>query len=302
MNTTLRLAARQHTAARHSTQRALAGLALACAALAGPAHAHRSWLLPSATVVTGNEPLVSVDAAVSEDLFEFDTVALKLEGLVITAPDGSTVTAENLNSARHRSSFDVKLSKPGTYRIANYAETVAASYKLGSEAKRWRGSAQAYATFAKELPADAQDVQATRLQNRVETFITNDRPGEPAFKPAGTGLELEPLTAPTDLSVGDTSRFRLLLDGQPAAGADVTILRGGNRYRYKLGELALKTDAQGLFSVQWPEAGRYLVTTSHGRRTGPAEAAPRAAARAPADVAALPRRASYSVTLEVLPQ
>lgn len=266
--------------------------------LATAAHAHRTWLLPSATVLTGKDPLVSVDAAVSEDLFEFDTNALVLDGLSITAPDGSALAAENRSTARRRSGFDLKLTQSGTYRIANVSETVAASYKVGGETRRWRGSPDTYAAFLKDLPAGAQELRATRMQNRVETFVTYEKPAGRAFVPAGVGLELMPQTPPTDLSVGDTSSFVLLLDGKPAADTDVTILRGGNRYRYKMGEIALKTDAQGRFSVKWPEAGRYWIGASHGRRPGDMAGEDPASAAAQQPV----RRAGYSATVEVLPQ
>jgi len=268
----------------------LALLSLA-ALLPSAAHAHRTWLLPSATVVSGKEPQVSVDAAVSEDLFEYDTNSLALDGLSIVAPDGSKLSAENLGTTRRRSSFDVKLTQPGTYRIVNFNETASASYKIGGETKRWRGSLDA---LAKEVPANAEELQVTRMQNRVETYVTNDGKADPktskAFTPQGSGLELIPLTTPTDLSAGDSSSFRLLLDGRPAADVDVTILRGGNRYRYKLGEIALKTDAQGQFSVKWPEAGRYWIGANSGGR-GPG-----------GTVAQPARRASLSATVEVLPQ
>ena len=265
--------------------------------LAGGAQAHRTWLLPSATLLTGKDALVSVDAAVSEDLFEFDTNALALDGLAITAPDGSLLPAENRSTARRRSSFDVQLTQAGTYRIANVTETMTASYKVGGEMRRWRGSPEAYAAFLKDLPANAQELRATRMHNRVETFVTYDRPQGRAFTPAGVGLELMPQTPPTDLSVGDTTAFVLLLDGKPAPDTDVTVLRGGNRYRYKMGEIALKTDAQGRFSVKWPEAGRYWIGASQGRRPGDM-----AAGDEPAASQQPPRRAGYSATLEVLPQ
>ena len=171
---------------------------LALAALLAPAaHAHRTWLLPSATVLTGKDPLVSVDTAVSEDLFEFDTNALALDGLAITAPDGSVVAAENRSTARRRSSFDLKLTQSGTYRIANFSETLMASYKVGGETRRWRGSPDAYAAFLKELPAGAQELRATRMQNRVETFVTYEKPESRAFVPVGVGLELMPQTPPS---------------------------------------------------------------------------------------------------------
>ncbi len=263
------------------------------ALLSGPAQAHRTWLVPSATLVNGKEPAVTVDAAVSEDLFEYDTNALPLDGLSVIAPDGSKLAPESLATARRRSSFDVKLVQTGTYRIVNFSETASASYKLGGEVKRWRGSIDA---VTQEIPANAEGLQITRMQNRVETYVTHDNQSDTqpdvfnskAFAPQGVGLELIPLTSPTDLSAGDRSRFRLLLDGKPSAGTDVTILRGGNRYRYKLGEIALKTNEQGEFSVQWPEAGRYWMGASFGARG--ADGAPPA------------RRASVSATVEVLPQ
>ncbi|HET7793140.1 MAG TPA: DUF4198 domain-containing protein [Rhizobacter sp.] len=271
------------------TRLSLALLA-AAALLPTAAHAHRTWLLPSATVVSGKEPTVVVDAAVSEDLFEYDTNALALDGLSITAPDGGKSKPEAVTTTRRRNSFDFKPTQPGTYRIVNFSESAMASYKLGGETKRWRGSLEA---MAKEIPANAEELQVTRTQARVETYVTYEqddkRPVAPSFAPQGTGLELIPLSAPTDLSVGDTSSFRLLIDGQPAANIDVTLIRGGNRYRYKMGEIALKTDAQGQFSVKWPEAGRYWI----GANTG---------GRGPGGTAAQPaRRASLSATVEVLP-
>jgi uncharacterized GH25 family protein len=267
-----------------------------CAALLSlSAHAHRPWLLPSATLVDGTAPVVSVDAAISEDLFEFDSFPLMLDALRVTAPDGSVVAADARTEAKRRVTFDVRLAQKGTYRIAGVTDTAMASWKVGAETKRWRG---APAALAREVPADAQDLQVSRQLARAETFVTNETPGAPPAVVSGEGLELLPLTSPTDLSVGDSSRFRMLLDGKPYAGADVTVIRGGNRYRYKMGEIALKTDAAGEFSVAWPEAGRYWLGVNHGGRGGPG-AAPAAPASAPAGGA---RRECYTATFEVLPK
>ena len=268
---------------------------LACGALlALSAHAHRPWLLPSATLVDGPAPVVSIDAAISEDLFEFDSFPLALDTLRVTAPDGSAVATDTRTEAKRRVTFDLKLAQKGTFRITGVTDVAMASWKAGGETKRWRG---APAALAKEVPADAQDLQVSRQLARSETFVTNETPGVVAAGVSGEGLELLPLTSPTDLSVGDNSRFRMLLDGKPYAGADVTVIRGGNRYRYKMGEIALKTDAAGEFSVAWPEAGRYWLGVNHGVRPGGPGAA--AQASAPAGVT---RRESYSATFEVLPK
>ena len=95
----------------------LAALALALA-LPFAAHAHKAWVLPSQTVLSGNDPWVTVDAAVSNDLFYFNHVPLRLDNAVITAPDGSTVQPQNGATGKFRSVFDVQLQQAGTYRIA----------------------------------------------------------------------------------------------------------------------------------------------------------------------------------------
>src|SRR4051794_39741517 len=89
--------------------RELAGVGLVLTSLG--AHAHRPWLLPSATVVEGSMPMVTIDAATSEDLFEFDAFALQLDALHVTAPDGTEVTPDARQEGKRRISFDLKLAQ-----------------------------------------------------------------------------------------------------------------------------------------------------------------------------------------------
>ena len=260
-------------------------VALALAALACNAHAHRPWLLPSSTLVEAKDPWVTVDAAISENLFDIDHQPLKLDALLITGPDGSRVTPENLFSGRLRSTFDIKLAKPGTYKASIVTHSVMASYKLNGEMKRWRGTE---ATFSSEIPAGAQEVQATRVLSRLETFVSAGKPNETVFKPLGEGLELFPVTHPNDLRVGEKATWRFLLDGKAAPHLPFSLVPGGVRYRGVLGEIRLSTDANGEISFTVPAAGMYLLNASW----------PAAAAGQPPPA----RRVTYAATLEVLPQ
>ncbi|BDB28548.1 ABC transporter permease [Cupriavidus sp. TA19] len=260
---------------------------LALAALAPlAAHAHRQWLLPSATVLSGNDPWVTVDAAVSNDLFYFEHVPLRLDNLQVTAPDGSAVKAENAATGKYRSTFDLHLTQPGTYRVAVVNQGLFASYKVDGQAKRWRGSAE---NFAKEVPANAQELTVTQAEGRVESFITAGKPSDKGLRTTGRGLELAPITHPNDLVAGDTASFRLLLDGKPAANLKVEVVPGGIRYRDKLQEFSATTDADGKFSVKWPAPGMYWME---------AEVRDDKASFKQAKS----RRATYAVTVEVLPQ
>ncbi len=279
------------------------------------AQAHRIWMLPSATVLSGDDPWVTVDAAVSNDLFYFEHHPLRLANigadddgppaaaakgpkgkgparrggrpaeLVVIAPDGSTVEAQNGSTGRYRSTFDVHLKQKGTYRIAAINEMLFASYKLGGETKRWRGTAD---TLSKDIPANAEDVKVTEGYNRVELFVTSGKPTDTALKSTGKGLELLPVTHPNDLMVGETVKFRFVADGKPAANMAVKVIPGGIRYRDKLGEMDFKTDGEGILSFKVEAPGMYWLNASMSDL--------------PSTINKATRRVGYTATLEFLPQ
>ena len=110
--------------------------AVGAATLAAPAMAHRQWLLPSTTTLSDTNQYVTVDAAVSNDLFYPDHVAMRPEQIKVWAPDGTTGTIENAATGRHRTTFDVKVDKPGTWKIGTEMSSVMGSFKLNDE--EWR--------------------------------------------------------------------------------------------------------------------------------------------------------------------
>jgi len=249
------------------------------------AQAHRMWMLPSATVLSGADPWVTVDAAVSNDLFYFEHFPLQLNNLSVTAPDGAAAKAENQSTGRYRSTFDVHLTQTGTYKLA-VVNNVFASYKENGKNKRWRGTAE---KFAQEVPTDAQDLRVTQANSRLETFVTVGKPTDTVLKPTGVGLELAPITHPNDLFAKEEASFRMLLDGKPAAGIEVSIVPGGIRYRDQLHEVKTRTDADGKFTVTWPEPGMYWLEaeTKDDKTTFDK---------------AKERRSTYVATFEVLPE
>lgn len=248
-------------------------------------HAHKAWLLPSATVSTADQ-WITVDAAVSNDLFYFNHVPMRLESLTVIAPDGSRVPPQNGHTGKYRSTFDVHLGQNGTYKLAIANNGLNASYEDGGQRKRWRGTAD---RFASEVPATAKNLQVSEAQTRIETFVTAGKPSDAALKPTNVGLELVPMTHPNDLYAGEAAQLKFLLDGKPAAQVGVTIIAGGTRYRDQPDEIRLQTGADGSISVTWPKPGMYWLEAEwqDGKTSIPQ---------------AKERRASYIATLEVLPQ
>lgn len=282
--------------------------AAAMMAAASPATAHRQWLLPSGTIFSGTGNWVSVDAAASNDLFYADHVAMRLEGIVVTKPDGSSGEIANAATGRYRSVFDVKLDQPGTWRIGTTQSSVTGSFKV--DGVEWRlggrrgpptqqpaqGMAQPGPAGAPpppanrvesvaEIPAGATDIAIIEMAARTEFFATAGAPTPVAA--TGKGLEMVPLSHPAELVQGETARLRFLVDGQPVSGLKVALVPGGKRYRDAEGLFEVTTDADGVAAVDWPMAGMVWLNASHSDDK-------------PSVARATQRRLSYTATLEVM--
>lgn len=274
------------------------------------AWAHDTWVLPSATLVTGRNQSVAVDAAVSEDLFIAER-PLAWGDLRVTGPDGKPLPSGERSATSVLNSVRIELPVEGTYRISNLSDSLMASYQdAQGKIQRFRGTP---AEFAQKVPAGAKVLGVMHTLARQQTFVSREQASVPAFAPEGRGLEVLPLDAVNDLSDGDRTRFTLLLNGQPLAGEKLSLVREGNRYRYDRGEQPLSTDDQGQFTIAWTAPGRYWLGASHGERP---PAPPAGAAPAPQGGPGGPggpmftggsrdkpiERASLSATFEVLPR
>ena len=247
-------------------------VAAAVVLISTPVSAHRAWIQPSATVLSGEEATVTVDAAISNTLFHPDHVAMSLDGMQVTGPTGDTVDIINAAKGRYRSVFDVELKTQGTYKIATSSGGLRAVWR-DADGKR------------KMWPARGQIV--SRNWRRVETFVTVGSPSKAALQPTNQGLELIPVTHPNDLYATETATFKLLFDGQPAAGAEIEVVPGGMRYRNTQQTIKIMANQQGELNITWPHAGMYFLEASYSDDN----------VAKPATV----RQGNYSATFEVLP-
>jgi hypothetical protein len=283
-------------------------LLTAAALLSIPAglSAHRMWLLPSGTTFSGSTSWVTVDAAVSNDLFFLDHQPGRLEGMKVWQPDGSPGELKNGFTGRYRSVFDVQLDKQGTWKIGSEMSGVSGSFKVDGVEKRvggrrgpppgaggaggpagQPGAMRTPPLTVADIPANATDVKLTESLSRNEIYVTAGAPTTTVFTPTGKGLEFAPVTHPAELVSGEAAKFRFLIDGKPAADLKVTVIPGGKRYRDADGGMELTTGADGVLSVTWPTAGMYWLNAT---TTDTKTSTPRATER----------RLAYSTTLEVM--
>tara|TARA_Y100000588_G_scaffold93067_1_gene100748 strand:- start:56172 stop:57011 length:840 start_codon:yes stop_codon:yes gene_type:complete len=260
------------------------------AVISQSAHAHRVWLKPSTTVVSGDDEWITFDAAIANGIFNPDHYAYPLERLTAIGPDGQAVALENSAKLRYRSVFDLHLQQQGTYRVFNASRSIVARW-VDAEGERhyWpgRGKTGTLAQFKQQVPSDAKELQVSDVARRMETFVTLGAPNDTAITPSGQGLELNALTHPNDLYVDESAPMQLLIDGQPAVGAKVTLVRQGERYRDSNIATQLTADDNGQIELQFTQPGMYWFEAEYEDQQ----------AKAPAQT----RRGSYVAVFEVLP-
>lgn len=253
------------------------------------AFAHRVWLLPSSTVLSGKESWVTFDLSVSNNIFFFNHRALPVEGVTATAPDGSNVEVQNAAKGELRSTFDIQLKQEGTYRVGLVRSGYSAFWMEGEERKMVRGVTRD--EIAAQGIAKKEGVRITDGASAILTYLTLGKPSDEQLKPTGKGLEAIFVDShPNDLFAKEETKLRFLLNGEPAADLEVLLVKDGDRFRNDPGETTLKTDDKGECTIAWEDAGRYWIEAevqSDGE---------------PIDGVAVAKRASLSLTLEVLPE
>lgn len=254
------------------------------------AEAHRGWILPSATVLAGESPWVTFDAATSNDLFIADHNAMRIDGLKVVAPDGSEGKLENVATGKFRTTFDLNLTQKGTWKLFTASSGLNARWEENGQRKMWpaRGTQPTPEAFEKEVPKQADKLEVTQSSRRFETFVTSNKPSDAVFKPTNVGLELVPVTHPNDLFSGEKATFRFLIDGKPAAGVKIEVTKGERRYRNAEESVEFTTDKDGQVAINWPSAGQYFLEAEYEDAKAPKPASK--------------RTGRYSAVFEVLPQ
>lgn len=251
---------------------------------ASAAQAHGVWITSSSTVLSAPQ-FVTFDAASSSVPFMIDHRPLVIDALNIVAPDGSKITPVNVMKGELRTVFDAKLEQQGTYRLDLVRSGFRANWKdAENKPKRFMGTAEA---LAKEVPADAKDLQVMQTESRMENYVTVGKPT--AVKTSGKGLELVVATHPNDLVSSEPVELTFLVDGKPTEGVEVAVIRSQSRYRNSTEEKTYKTDKNGKLKLTFPEAGLYWLDADFKDNKV-------------TNKIAKERTLAYVITLEVLPQ
>ncbi|WP_017445909.1 DUF4198 domain-containing protein [Gayadomonas joobiniege] len=257
--------------------------------LVSTAQAHRAWVKPSTTLSSGDTEWVTFDAAVANTIFFADHFPYPVQRLTAWDPNKKEVELKNVQKLKYRSVFDLELTEQGTYKVFTAANSLRASWKdADGERQRWpgRGEIGTAEDFYKKVPQDANELSVSQNAYRLEVYTSLQAPSAAVLKPTGSGLELNGKTHPNDLYTSEPITLGFLMDGKPAEGTEVTLVKDGEKYRDESGARKFTTNKQGEINFEFDEPGLYWLEAEYEDDK----------AQAPATS----RRGSYTLVVEVL--
>ncbi len=232
---------------------------------AGAAQAHSPYLRPNVFDAT-NRDHVTVEAAFTEDVFNAEVV-MRSDHFHVVGPNGDTPIT-TVTYLRDLAVFEAPTPVDGLYRLSSGA-------REGRAAKMYQTPSGWKMVGEEDTPpppgAELVDVQSITV---ADVYVVRGAPDEAALKPSGHGLELQPLIQPGDIVAGEDAPFRLLFDGQPVAGADVTVFREAGQYDGRKVESETRTDGAGRITLTVAEPGAYMTQVRHRIAAPPGAATP----------------------------
>lgn len=273
------------------------------------AQAHTPFLLPLEFGVSRDH--VTLQAALSEDLYFVPDLPIRNADYYVTGPDGQRARLDALTQLKDFTAIEVPLAQAGTYKFSTGDQSARVS-KMALIDGQWRMVRPAGAKAAPPMPepkpgdapppasqnrpravdetaipADAQVIEVQSVQ-RVETYVTKGAPSNGALQATGQGFEVHPITHPNEIYLDQGFTFEVLNDGKPVRDVAFTVYRGGNAYDDKKIALEAHSGADGRVTLNFERPGIYLMNTRY-------PAAKRGVADTPAS-----RTTTYTMTFEVV--
>lgn len=232
------------------------------ALVATSASAHPVWMLPSEFNVSSDTAhWVTVDGTASHGVFSFDK-PIGLDNVTVYDPAGNPARIGPYYKGQRRSVFDLALSEVGTYKVElRNPPRYVTTYTIGKRNTERRIMANKQEATA-QVPAKAQGVTTYAMQNISAFYVTRNTPSDTVLKSSGQGLELQPLTHPSDVVVGEAARFRLTFDGQPLAERKVAVVGHGTQWRDGRQQQDLVSDQDGVVAFTPAQRGPHLLSAN----------------------------------------
>lgn len=244
-------------------------------ALAAPAAAHTTYLLPAD--FSPETEALDVQAGYAVTFFT-PVVALSSPQFHVLNPDGRRGAYQSVAVGSPATTLSASLRADGTYRFSTGEVMGPITTMIGDGAGSWRALA------AGEVVPEGEATTTLQTVTVAETYVTKTRPTREPVDVAGGRLAIHPITHPNQALVSTGLELELLLDGAPFAGMPFVLYAQGEPETDQ--DRAFVTNEQGRATITFDAPGTYIVAV---RYRGPA----------PADSGVATRSYTTSLTFDV---
>jgi uncharacterized GH25 family protein len=220
------------------------------------AQAHTSYLLPN-LFNANQEEFVTLQSAFSEHFFQPE-VAVDAADFHVILPDGSRGEMASITKLKQVVLLESPLKADGTYRFTTGVRLgrVGKMALVKGEWKPMRGDTP---------PEGATQFKTTQTETVADVYVSKKAPTRPPVDKLIGRLIIKPVSHPSDVVLGAPFKLQILFDGQPMAGQLLMLDRGGQAYDGGKSR-EIRSDAQGMVSLQFDKAGIYEIMTRHRAR------------------------------------
>ncbi len=226
--------------------------------------AHNLNMWPSQFNIHSKNPTtVTVDLSFSELAFRLDHAA-PIAGLSALDPEGSPLNRlGNAYQNSQRTTVDLPIDSQGTYTLRYQSSPrYTTSYTVGKTPKKKRLRLNKIAAQS-ELSHSAKNVVTTKSVTHGIAFITNTKPSKKPYQASGNGLELTPITHPSDYVTNEAITMQVSYNGKPLTNVEVSLYRDGSQYLANSTAKKSATDNQGQLNFMFQQGGRYMLGIKH---------------------------------------
>ncbi|MFL3656697.1 MAG: DUF4198 domain-containing protein [Opitutales bacterium] len=226
--------------------------------------AHTSYVLPNVFSTSKGERMTAV-ASFTENFFVPD-FKVESDDFHLILPSGDKADYGNIAIFDQLTVLESALNEDGTYRFST-GDRLGRKFKMMFVDGAWDYVGSSMGEDAKSDPIpEGVKVADFQTQTVAIAYVTKGAPTQPALEQKGSGLEILPVTHPSEVYVEEPFEFILTFNGKPMNGHEISIFRQGASYEEPKYKLKVMSKRKGKISVVFDEPGVYVAMTRHQDR------------------------------------
>ena len=223
--------------------------------------AHTSYILPNVFSTSKGERMTA-SSSFTEEFFVPD-FKVDSDDFHLILPSGEKADYGNIAIFDQLTVLESALNEDGTYRFST-GDRLGRKFKMKFVDGAWDYMARGMGENAKSdfIPEGAK-VADFQSQTVAVAYVTKGAPTGAALKQKGSGLEILPVTHPSEVYVGEPFEFVLTFNGKPMKGHEISVFRQGGKYEEPHYKLNVMSKKKGKISVVFEKPGVYIAMTRH---------------------------------------